>query len=145
MLTSSYFSYCNNAPPLNFYYSPDPSDITYWTRKRNGIFSESENINPQSQVLAPKKRGLRALDNDTRLIMSSAIEHTATELCGSATSVGPDFISLEEGKFCNMNTRIVYPLCGNTVDTCFDVEEKKLVAQDAKLPDQKEYTKIFNW
>jgi len=39
------------------------------------------------------------------------------------TSHGPDFVSYEEGKFCDIETKTVWPLCKSEQDKdCFDVD-----------------------
>lgn len=65
------------------------------------------------------------------VIISSRSSHNATELCQKPNSYGPDFVSLEEGVYCNMDTRETLPLCasGVTVD-CFNVETTSYVVRD---------------
>lgn len=50
--------------------------------------------------------------DDGRLVVSHRMSYNATEVRGSETSYGPDFVSVIEGKHCDMETREVVPLCG---------------------------------
>lgn len=47
----------------------------------------------------------------THLVASAHEQHSAREVCGSGTSRGPDFVSLKEGFFCDMETKTLWPLC----------------------------------
>ncbi|KAB5539444.1 hypothetical protein GE09DRAFT_1248602 [Coniochaeta sp. 2T2.1] len=81
---------------------------------------------------------------DDRLVISSAANQTATELCTHPSSFGPDFVSLEEGKYCNMETRELLPLCGVGVSgKCFDVKAAKSELTKRAEPGQK--SKIIEW
>lgn len=66
-----------------------------------------------------------------QLVVSSKPVHSATEVCDSDTSYGPDFVSTEEGIFCSMSQKKKFPICGHdsnsTVETCFDLKTKTLV------------------
>lgn len=57
-----------------------------------------------------------------RLITSNDKSTSAIELCGSETSLGPDHVSFAERKFCDMDTKQLWPLCDGPNDTaaCFD-------------------------
>ena len=48
------------------------------------------------------------------LIASPHQTHSARELCESALSHGPDFVSLSEGVFCDMDTKTHWPLCSSS-------------------------------
>lgn len=67
----------------------------------------------------------------SELVVSSKSDHSATEVCDSDTSFGPDFVSTEEGVFCSMSQKKKFPICGHdsdsTAETCFDLETKTLV------------------
>ncbi|KAK5173155.1 uncharacterized protein LTR77_003277 [Saxophila tyrrhenica] len=53
-----------------------------------------------------------------RLVKSQYPEQTAEQLCNSKTSFGPDFVG-SDGKFCDMETKALSPLCSNEdVDGC---------------------------
>ncbi|KAI1319037.1 hypothetical protein F5Y16DRAFT_418286 [Xylariaceae sp. FL0255] len=60
---------------------------------------------------------------DDRLVVSHRGNANATRLCESETSWGPDFISMGESLYCNMETHELVPLCVNGITTdCFEVD-----------------------
>ncbi|KAJ2987614.1 hypothetical protein NUW58_g4406 [Xylaria curta] len=60
--------------------------------------------------------------SDDRLVVSHIPSHSAIEVCESETSWGPDFVSMAEGLYCNMETHEVLPLCSNSLTKgCFEV------------------------
>ncbi|KAI5211474.1 hypothetical protein E4T38_01481 [Aureobasidium subglaciale] len=62
-----------------------------------------------------------------RLIVSNLTNQTAEDLCGSATSWGPDFVG-SDGKFCDMSTKKVSPLCSNEhVEGCVEMNQDRSV------------------
>ncbi|KAH7401963.1 hypothetical protein DE146DRAFT_449881 [Phaeosphaeria sp. MPI-PUGE-AT-0046c] len=69
--------------------------------------------------------------SDDRLIVSSLSGQNATALCEQHNSYGPDFISVEEGIYCNMETRETLPLCSSSiVGECFDVDSASHISND---------------
>lgn len=86
------------------------------------------------------------------LTKTSFADQLATTLCESPTSSGPDLVSFEEGKFCDMGTRTIWPLCAHRDDKdCFDVEanDMRLFTRIGKreVPDlsmAKAYTRIHH-
>ncbi|KAF1965082.1 hypothetical protein BU23DRAFT_561413 [Bimuria novae-zelandiae CBS 107.79] len=59
-----------------------------------------------------------------KLIKSEMQSHSAMELCESSTSVGPDFVSMVEKVFCDMERKKVWRLCSSEQDVnCFDAEK----------------------
>ncbi|KAL6889965.1 hypothetical protein GGI43DRAFT_430671 [Trichoderma evansii] len=82
---------------------------------------------------------------DSRLVISSAASHNATELCLSKTSRGPDLVSVAEGVFCDMATRELMPLCSqSTKDGCFHVDTRTKLRRD-ETSHTKSYTEILQW
>ncbi|KAH7420218.1 hypothetical protein BKA64DRAFT_752830 [Cadophora sp. MPI-SDFR-AT-0126] len=82
---------------------------------------------------------------DSRLIISSEPSHNVTELCESETSRGPDFVSLVERLYCNMDTREIKPLCSDDVDEdCFDFNGSQS-RFDGDGNGGKEFTEVINW
>lgn len=74
-------------------------------------------------------------------------------LCESPTSYGPDFVALQEGKFCDMETKTLWSLCGDdqAVD-CFDTgaHDIRLTKRLGKravpaLAGMKSYTQVTDW
>lgn len=61
------------------------------------------------------------------LIKSGSQHHSAAELCESATSYGPDFVSLSERVFCDIGKKRSWPLCENAKQVaCFDQNVDKM-------------------
>lgn len=60
------------------------------------------------EPISERKRSPKHHD---QLIVSSNAAHNATQLCESATSRGPDFVSVPENVFCDMDTHTAFPIC----------------------------------
>lgn len=61
------------------------------------------------------------------VVISEINEHSATELCQSPTSSGPDFVSTKESLLCDMCTHQLWPLCSKAVlSHCFDPDTLEL-------------------
>ncbi|KAI1347143.1 hypothetical protein F5Y01DRAFT_330117 [Xylaria sp. FL0043] len=91
-----------------------------------------------SQILSPSGVASRQLmprqsqRSDDRLVVSHLDSHSAIEVCESETSWGPDFVSMAEGLYCNMETHEVVPLCGNGLaKDCFHVNGTRATAHVA--------------
>lgn len=86
------------------------------------------------------------------VVISSRPGNDVFDLCGSETSLGPDYVSLAEGMFCDMSTKTLWPLCGDLLAKgCFDVEEKKMKWANRELKKrhegdgEKAYTRVTTW
>ena len=65
---------------------------------------------------------------ENTLVVSNITQHTAEEVCSSATSWGPDFIG-SDGKFCDMGAKVLSPLCSTeNVAGCIDINSEKNTA-----------------
>jgi len=88
-----------------------------------------------------------------RLVVSNITQHSAKNLCNSATSWGPDFVSESEGQFCDMNTKTLMPLCSKAdIEGCVNVDsvekrvtKRTMVAKRAVDLTQKSYKKTQLW
>ncbi len=61
------------------------------------------------------------------LVVSHFPQHSAKDMCESPTSLGPDFVSLEENLFCDIETAKLRPLCDQShTSNCFDVNTQSL-------------------
>lgn len=87
------------------------------------------------------------------LVKSHREEHSATELCKAPNSKGPDFVSLPEKVFCDMDKKEIWPLCSDTQPfACFDLEKNTMRTaphgrrslNGRNIPD-KSYTKELTW
>jgi hypothetical protein len=80
------------------------------------------------------------------LITSSAASHSASVLCGSHTSVGPDFANPAERLFCRMSNKTLWPFCDGVkvTDGCFDEGLRQLVI-GGKVVWGEGYGRVVNW
>lgn len=65
------------------------------------------------------------------LVVDDLSSHTAHTLCESSTSAGPSFVNVDDGYFCDMQTKTVYPVCEEEKKeqqqkVCFDTEQNEL-------------------
>ncbi|KAF6229672.1 hypothetical protein HO173_011318 [Letharia columbiana] len=80
----------------------------------------------------------------SHLIASPHGGHSARELCASARSHGPDFLSFSEGIFCDMDAKVHWPLCdGATRDGCYHWDTHSLVLGDERLA--RNYSRVEEW
>lgn len=69
------------------------------------------------------------------MVVSNLEGQSATELCRTEHSYGPDFVSLREGAYCNMDTGEVLPLCTDEItEECFDVDTASHVVAGGHKP-----------
>lgn len=69
---------------------------------------------------------------NTSLITSRDPAHSARTLCGSVSSVGPDFVSLSEGLFCDMGYKKLWRICTEDEQSdCFDRELNRTRSADS--------------
>ena len=63
------------------------------------------------------------------IISSRHQTQSAKELCESDSSDGPDFVSLHEKIFCDMNSKEAHPICDDKEDSvdCFHLDHQKAV------------------
>ncbi|KAI9159105.1 hypothetical protein HJFPF1_07113 [Paramyrothecium foliicola] len=108
-----------------------------------------------NELLSPsgplRKRGFTHWGkSDDGLVVSSRGGHNATDLCHDTNSYGPDFVSLVEGVYCNMETRETLPLCTGdpTTGECFDVDTASHIMQDGSHKPRiraRNPTEVINW
>lgn len=77
-----------------------------------------------------------AAHRKTLSIVSDDIGLSATDVCRSTMSFGPDYVNVKEGMFCRMEDRTLLPLCPGVAhtdapvdDKCFDMDSKQVVDQ----------------
>ncbi|KAL8711714.1 MAG: hypothetical protein Q9220_003885 [cf. Caloplaca sp. 1 TL-2023] len=87
-----------------------------------------------------------------KLVVSDFEGQSAQELCDSDKSRGPDFVSMAEGKYCDMSEKKVYKFCSDhTRRECFSLDEGgKRLKRRGGLKDkndsvQREYGEITRW
>lgn len=82
---------------------------------------------PYAQPIQDKPPRERSSKSASELVVNSRPDQSAIELCNSPTSRGSDFVSIDEGLFCDMETKALYPLCSSEVKSqCFDLEHERL-------------------
>jgi hypothetical protein len=94
-----------------------------------------------------KIRGIKNLHPD-RLVVSHLPGHSASELCKDEMSLGSDFVSIEEGFYCNMETATLWPLCSTVqVTDCFDLSTKSTRTSKSRRDQtpEKNYTFTDEW
>jgi hypothetical protein len=68
------------------------------------------------------------LNFKSQLVKSGLNSSSAAKLCSEKHTIGPDFVSLSEKLYCDMDTRQLHPLCEQGVEKlCFDVDQDELV------------------
>ncbi|KAF2269182.1 hypothetical protein CC78DRAFT_605509 [Lojkania enalia] len=101
-----------------------------------------------------KRRGLKNFGPG--ILNVSHRKQSAKELCESEMSLGPDFVSVDESYYCDMESGHLWPLCTKEREhDCFDLDLKSVRGDspnllgkrsETTLPiPKKEYTKINVW
>ncbi|KAI1311969.1 hypothetical protein F5Y03DRAFT_409128 [Xylaria venustula] len=104
-------------------------------------------------VIAARQIGPRkSRRSDDRLVVSHLVSHNATELCLSDTSYGPDFVSISEGVYCNMETHEVMPVCddasGGVTSGCLEINGTESPAASVAADGSKKatgHTHVVEW
>jgi hypothetical protein len=168
---------CQNSARMTFYHDivPDSSVPIFkppvtWSIENGSLSSPNQGIDRKTRAYPdgtklPSKRGLRkrkARDLAGRQASLEPVEenkfaniltvshmegHSAKELCDHDMSLGPDFVSMEEGLCCDMDTSRLWPLCTATHKIeCFDLESKQIKSVNAKreVP-RKNYKTTDEW
>lgn len=110
-----------------------------------------DNFKRDDTTPVPRAVGPRLVDTrDERLIIAKG--DGAISLCGSQTSWGPDYASIEEGKFCRMDTKTLYPLCDQSTgisSSCFNIETRKfhpnVKSKRGAEATHIKYTEVLDW
>lgn len=163
MTEADYIPYFD--PPLEYEQTKltdkDPKAVL--DKKRWVMPKEGPNIKKAVIDKTDKPKKARREDHGTTsgskkfnyVIISTSANHSAKELCGSSMSRGPDFVSLEEQLFCDMDTKRTWPVCSaSRTDGCFDRTTSTMkagkglrgrdVATGMYVP-EKSYEKTTHW
>lgn len=117
-------SYCNTGS-LRFQYDNDPN---YIVTKRDPGFIDGL-VNGVGGLV---RNVTGNIFNDSRLVKSSIPTHSAIDVCESETSVGPDFVSMADGMYCDMGKKELLPLCvPGTLGRCFSLETTSVILDNA--------------
>jgi len=140
------------SPPLK-YNTTDQTDVDFAALFKNGRFQDKRDNNRRG--LGMTTNG--SVDKPGHVIISDWKQHSAVELCESDSSRGPSFAATEEGRYCDMSTKIHHPLCSATVTgNCFNVDTKQRLGPapsarqhardlDAAQPVHKQYYTSARW
>ena len=158
-LDPNYF--CNDREPTFRYFVDEPEPEKYfswWILDEKDKRGATSKPNIRNQSKGKSLRSAKRPRNETtswqtdsrgrftdRLILDDAPKgHSAVELCNSETSHGPDFANIDEGVFCSMADKTLYPICNSeVVGDCFNLESQQLVIGGvaARSP----YKKVEGW
>ncbi|KAK4225463.1 hypothetical protein QBC38DRAFT_501330 [Podospora fimiseda] len=129
--------------------------IVYWALDNGSreTFAADESI--RSRIHERRQNRHNPTDNSTvisladrlaeLLVFDSEEEHSATELCLSKTSLGPDFANNDQKLFCHMSDKTLWPFCNDVYpDDCFDADLQQLVIGGKVVRDRK-YANVINW
>ena len=153
------------SPPLEYVAKEltDSDPAAVLDKKRWVMPKEGPNIKKTDIDADPKPKMVRRQDPGqakggktfNTVIISKSQNHSAKELCDSGSSVGPDFVSLDEQLFCDMDTRKTWPLCSAAkTDGCFDHATSTMRAgkglrgrdfDTGVYPPKKTYDKTVHW
>lgn len=128
----------NNAKP------DKPGEYDIWNGPNKGDWGlESGQI--KKRTVRNHRRDASSVKAFTHLVASLHDSHSAHRLCESETSHGPDFVSLSEGVFCDMQTKALWPLCsedGLSIE-CYHWDTHSLVTGTERVA--KNYTHVEQW
>jgi hypothetical protein len=87
-----------------------------------------------------------------KLVTSKQNAHSARALCESKSSLGPDFVSLHERLFCDMDLKQLWPLCGKGIASgCFNTTTHTMDMDISRRDDtgriapEKDYVDLQAW
>jgi hypothetical protein len=112
-----------NDPCASTIFAHDGGEITSKVRPSSVMRLETNVSTDAPKVPSSKRSTLlpraRLPWMDKKLVISNIASHSATNLCNSPTSWGPDFATPNEGKLCDMSTKTLYTLCSKEdIDGC---------------------------
>ncbi|KAK5198861.1 hypothetical protein LTR20_003728 [Exophiala xenobiotica] len=87
------------------------------------------------QALVKRSETSRVTGGFSTQLIKSSLENTGAvvRLCEGKTNIGPDFASLSERLYCDMDSREIHPFCEeNTRGVCFDVDQDALLEMDGE-------------
>ena len=94
------------------------------------IVDRDVNLYPHAKKRSVSSRHTRRTDSNNKpghLVVSNHPEYSAKEVCEHPNSLGPDFVSVVEGTYCDMSTSEWWYLCSKTItDGCFDLDTQKM-------------------
>jgi hypothetical protein len=116
---------------------PDGTDLKGWniSKKRHARDVKS-------------RRGIKEKLAET-IVVSHWPTHSAREMCEDPMALSSDFVSVQEGLFCDMTSRKLWPVCTPSITTdCFDIQNLTLNLDSSNKRGEtphKSYTKQREW
>ena len=136
--------YCQAGSPFRLYNSCQKRDTDAILCQPDGWDGWHAPIYQPPPVHDAKLRIKRAEYPPEDLILDNSQQHSAKELCESPTSFGPDFVNLEEGLFCRMADKKLWPLCRpGWIHDCFSVKSRALNTSSEVLSSP--YREVLDW
>jgi hypothetical protein len=135
--TNNLDTLCKSDPRMAFWPDIVPDSVVPFFSPPLLYNTDGSDVDTSLVINKPKRRSIessRLSKRDGRqlkpghLVVSHFQSHSAQELCESATSIGPDFVSTTEGIFCDMAEKEWWSLCSSTITTgCFDLNKQTMV------------------
>ena len=123
-------------PALTYVQSGDQmgadTDPQQLINRKTSLFPDNGNEVPvkrRNKLSGKSRLGRRDSRNPQphHLVISNSDQHSAKHLCEHPSSLGPDFVSVPEGVFCDMEHGLWYNLCANQPTLpCFDLDTQTL-------------------
>ncbi|KAL8873503.1 MAG: hypothetical protein Q9174_001040 [Haloplaca sp. 1 TL-2023] len=117
-----------------------------------GDTTEKRDVDPPKSTTNETLSVTDTAGHRKKLVVSTYRGQSAQELCDSTTSRGPDFVSLDEEKYCDMSEKKVYELCsGRFTRDCFSLDRhsKRIRRRNggSGINDavHREYDKVDQW
>ncbi|KFA65012.1 hypothetical protein S40285_05639 [Stachybotrys chlorohalonatus IBT 40285] len=117
--------------PFGVHTEPNPESINIWSRKRDsneethGAIPEKDRLQIRQGrgSLRKRSRNMRRNTEFHNVVIDGSTRRTATHLCESEGSEGPDYANTIEGLFCRMSDKTLWPICSETIhDNCFNTD-----------------------
>ncbi|KAK8094251.1 hypothetical protein PG997_000936 [Apiospora hydei] len=128
---------------------PRPDGAAADEYERREIMTRMRDVTARRALLAA--RSDHCID---RLVISEHADHSASYVCNSSSSWGPDFVSMEERLYCDMCEHQLWKLCAGPEDSdCFDLDVHRLRlgsslgrrTEDNEHVVLKEYISVKRW
>lgn len=110
--------------------------IPHWRDTLSTMFNQapeegSSHVPKVEKVEVPRSIGTGKYHprHKNHLVSSDYKYHSAKELCNSETSLGPDFVNLREGIFCDMGAKQIWPICNDDsgiTHACFNYTNRTM-------------------
>lgn len=135
------YRFVSPAPSLR----PFPLRAIFWnTLAALSLISSAAGASAREISSWAQGEGSQVLFKD-RIIASYHAEHSSKELCTSATSHGPDFVSFEENMFCDMSLKQTWPLCNADMNRrCYDWNSHSII-DGLRRKREVRYARIEEW